>query len=287
MSRLSVLVLPLALAATGRAHADPAADRLQATIEVSAYREAVDNARHLKLWTGFDDPESACRAAVARGNAAGVPAGEKVDAGRTQFAWKDAPAVCAEYGRYHALDGAMTVARDALRTYFLESRPEPNGARTAGSADEAAACVARLDAAIAAGAPKDAELDLGYRGEALVRGTIVQARALCAEYEAWSKQTSVELANAAAAAAKALRDRYAQHGIGGDRLAYLIANGHRPIRGKRCTELDMGGLKSSPVFYELGQDDLAWIVYKTEFKKDKKVRESTRRYSKRGQWACK
>ena len=45
--------------------------------------------------------------------------------------------------------------------------------------------------------------------------------------------------------------------------------------------------KTSTVFYEVYSDDAAWIVYKTQFKKDKQVKTSNRRFRRDGGYSCK
>jgi hypothetical protein len=289
MSIPSSLLAILVIAMPALARADAAA---KATVENMA--SDATSAETEGMVTAVSGDPSECSQAVRAG--AGIaPTDTFVGLGGATMSWRRAPEVCARYAKLHALGKVVAqlapslqaiAAFDGLRKADGSPDPSVRGDAYRVSVEAAKQCVKVIDEATGRGVIGDvAFAPNGIATEP--KYTLVAARKRCGNWVAYGSGAAIADDKRVAAELAALKAKYGKLGITGDRLDYLVKNGHRTQWGVGCVELAGKTLKSSPVFYELGQDDLAWIVYKTEFSGDKQIRYTSRRYRKDGNWACK
>ena len=223
-----------------------------------------------------------CFEAVDKLAAAGTSPTEVLH-GRTEFLFKRAKDRCEEYRRWRALvDGAVVLA-GAAQQFWIASQMEPGtvsdqfiGARVA----EGKACAAGVERVVAAGAPLDVAVKVQTQaGEAEL--TLSEGRdRWCEGLLAWGKDYKHKNDQARAAAAKAVRDKYARAGIGGDRLRLFVEYDDVYWRGKGCEVVDdLGRLKQATVlFHWLQNGDGTHTIRRYQFKKDKLVKTSSRTF---------
>jgi hypothetical protein len=298
--RWLLFALPLlAVAVPGGAHADDDADEKAryAKSDINAFASANASATKAGFFGNnyfFRDP-SECTKAIESGTAAGLKATDTyTDGDGNTVLWKRASAVCDEYARLHPLRKVIDELAPQLQTIRAFRDLNPSGApdkSVRGDAfratvKDAQACIAAADKAMKAGVPSDVAFAPNDNSNEPTL-TLAQARAECADYVTWGGEAAVADDKRAAEEIAALKAKYGKLGITGDRLDYLVKYGHRPVLGKGCGELAGKALKTAPAFFDLGQDDLAWIVYKTEFKKDKRVKYTSKRFRKDGDYRCK
>ncbi len=241
----------------------------------------------------FFEPPAACTTAIADGKTAGLTATDTfVDGEGKTVLWKRAPEVCGAYEKLHALRQVITAIQPQLQAIAAftgaDGKPDPSATGDAFrfNVEKARQCVKTIDEALTKSVPSDVKFAPNDNGSE-ARFTLAEARTRCNNWIELGGNAAKADDDRVAAEIAALKAKYAKFGITGDRLTYLVKNGHHPIMGKGCVELAGKTFKSSPVFYELGQDDLAWIVYKTAFNGDKQVSYTSRRYRKDGNWGCK
>ncbi len=241
----------------------------------------------------FYNEPAACAAAVASGTAAGLgPTDPFLDGAGATVLWKRAPQICADYARLFGLGKTVEAIRPMFETIRAfsgpDGKPDPSVTGDAYRATVARVtpCLAIIDKAIDASAPADVPYaPFGNQGDTLI--TLTDARKVCSDYLSFGAGAAKADDAKAAGEVSALKTKYGKLGIAGDRLEYLVKWGHKPVLGKGCVELTGKALKTSAAFFDLGQDDLAWIVYKTQFKGDKQVKYTQKRFRKDGDYSCK
>lgn len=285
-------VLAAVIAALAISHAAPARADDPASIR-QANRDVVVGfaARLREVGTGqfvyvTDDP-ALCRAAIKDGTAAGLKPTDTFDGAAGPVLWKNAAGVCDEYARVFPLRAVIdAVGQQVALVNNLRTTSGFSGDGLRAQAGAMAACAATIDKALAAGAPADVKFSPQHNAND-ERVTLTEARARCAEFAKFGEGEAKNLDAAAAAELKVIHDKYAKLGITGDRLKYLTQYDDHIILGKNCKELSLKAKKTSAVFYEVSEDDAKWTVYKTQYKKDKQVKYSSRDYSKlTSQWKC-
>jgi hypothetical protein len=290
---LAILILPLA---TTSAHADKAEEaRTAAKIALWTYSNAAHEAKTTGMFNGFYDEPAKCTAAIEAGTAAGLQPTDTFDGGDgDKMMWKSAPKVCVEYARLRPLRTTIDAIQPAMQTITAFKQEKTSGGSShavtgdayRATVERVKGCLTIIDKAIKDGVPTDIKFAPNHnQGDTII--TLTEARGICAEYVAWGGKEATEDDQRVAKELAATTAKYTKVGISGDRLKYLVKWGHRPIWGKGCRELSVKQMKTAPAFYDLGQDDLAWIVYKTEFKKDKQVRYTSKRFRKDGDYSCK
>jgi hypothetical protein len=294
LARCSGFLLALCTAGS-LAHADGDADAAQgARSDIQQFAYSVwDATKHGMFGNNFYRPAAECTAAVERGNKAGLKATDTYEDGdNNAVLWKHAPEVCADYARFAALSTVIDAIHPQLETVEAfsgaDGKPDPSvtGDAFRETAKVAKTCVDTIDKAIKAGVVTDvAFAPNGNEHDTLI--TLTQARTLCSNFVDFSGKAAVADDKRQAEATAALREKWGKLGITGDRLKYLVENDTHTILGKGCVELDNKGKKSSSVFYEVYSDDSSWIVYKTQFKKDKQTKTSNRRFRRDGGYSCK
>jgi hypothetical protein len=243
----------------------------------------------------FNEP-AACEKVVKDGAAEGLKATDTfLDGEGNTVLWKRAPEICAQYAKLHGLAKVIEANHEAWQSIDAfssltrpDGSPDPSvrGDAYRASVEKAKKCVKLYDDAIAKGVPSDIKFaPVGNEREK--QYTLAEARKRCSDWVSWGTGAAKADDDRVAAEVAALKAKYGKLGITGDRLTYLVKYGHQPVFGRGCGELGGKALKSAGAFYQLGQDDLAWIVYKTEFKGDKQVSYTSKRYRKDGSWYCK
>lgn len=271
---------------------DDAAHGAKSDVQQFAYSNW-DATKHGMFGNNFSRPAAECTAAVKRGNDAGLKATDTYEDGdNNAVLWKHAPEVCADYARFAALAATIDTIRKQLETVEAfsgaDGKPDPSitGDAFRATAKVAQTCVDNIDKAIKAGVVTDVPFaPTGNEHDTLM--TLAQVRTQCSDFVSWSGKAAVADDTRQAAELAALREKWGKLGIKGDRLKYLVENDTHIILGKGCVELDAKGKKTSSVFYEVYSDDSSWIVYKTQFKKDKQVKASNRRFRRDGGYSCK
>jgi hypothetical protein len=292
---LAALALLVTLAPT-RAHADDAAERKAVAVRVLMQHVATLASAKKGFFAHFAADASACRKAIQDGTAAGMKpldTFDTLDAVMGELAWQNAGRICDEYARLLPMRSAVAaVAPLLIRVQTIYANGEGHrgmrGDVYRQYAEGARACVAAVDQAIKDGAPSD----VGFTpreniNEALL--TLVEARKQCSDFIAWGKDAGAAVDTEEKAAEAALREKYAKHGITGDRLKYLMESDNRYVRGKGCKVLDLAGKKKAAVFFEMSEGDTYWVVYKMTYKGDRLVKTTERRFSKltSNGWSCK
>jgi hypothetical protein len=277
------------------AHADDeeAARRAQLDMGIFANRVAEATTSGMFGNNNFAQPVSECTDAVKRGTDAGLEASDTFEdsAGKVTL-WKRAGEVCEQYARLQKLGATIDTISPQLSTIavYAESDGSPiksvTGDAYRDTVKTAQTCVDNIDKAIKAGVLTDvAFLPSANYGE--VKITLSEARTKCKTYIDWGTKAADADDKRQAEETAALRAKWSKLGASGDRLAYLIANGHHIILGKGCKELSDKQKTTSAVFYEVYSDDTSWIVYKTQWKKHKKTGSSDRRFRRDGGYSCK
>jgi hypothetical protein len=236
-----------------------------------------------------------CDAAVKRGNAAGIKPSEPFNTDDGQMLWKRAPEVCAQYAKIYALNKVIESLEESWKSIEAfssltrpDGSPDPSvrGDAYRASVEQAKKCVKIIDEAVGKGVISDQKYaPTGNDNEK--QYTLVETKKRCSDWVSWGSGAAKADDDRAAAEIAALKAKYGKFGITSDRLNYLVKYGHQPVYGAGCGELSGKGLKNAPAFYQLSQDDLAWIVYKTTFKGDKQTSYTSKRYRKDGNWYCK
>jgi len=258
------------------------------------YTRAIWDTKQHGDFKGMPGEPSECLAAVKRGNDAGLKPSDTIDTPDGTILWKKAPEVCAEYAKVFALSQVIDALRDPFSTVetFASLTPDGSGDKSVhgdvyrGTVEDAKKCVKIVDEAVAKGVASDMKFaPKGNHSE--TRYTLEEVKKRCNEWVTKGAANAKADDNRKAEETAALKAKYSKFGITGDRLTYLVKYGHQPVFGAKCAELSGKALKSAPAFYQLGQDDLAWIVYKTTFKGDKQTSYTSKRYRKDGNWYCK
>ncbi|HUQ02902.1 MAG TPA: hypothetical protein VM261_10425 [Kofleriaceae bacterium] len=289
-------VFLLLVAAVGVAHADAREEAMaQARIALGQYASSVHDATangELGNNRFFDEP-AVCTRAIEAGTKAGLgPTDTFLDGNDNTVLWKRAPGVCAEYARLRVLATAVTDVQpmlDIVRAY-TDADGKPHKSVTGDAYRETVAkvkpCLDIVDKAVKAGAPTDLTfLPSGNYGE--TRIDVAALRKRCSDYLGFGTDAAAADDAREATELAALREKYGKLGITGDRLAYLVKWGHRTILGKNCVELTGKALKTSTAFYDLGDDGIVWTVYKTQWKGDKQVKYTVKRFRRDGDYQCK
>jgi hypothetical protein len=287
---LALLVLSLPTLA----HADDedAARAAQLDMAIFAYRvwDATNNGM---FGNNFALPASDCTAAVKRGNDAGLKASDTIDDGMGHVTpWKKAADICATYAQYQTLNATIDLIHPQLQT--IEAYVEPDGTPIRSvTADayretvkDAKLCVENVDKAIKAGIAADVK----FAPNGNIHDTPIslnEVRTKCKNYIDFGNQAADADEKRQAEATAELKAKWSKLGASGDRLKYLIENGHHIILGKGCRELSDKAKVTSSVFYEVYSDDTSWTVYKTTWKKHKKGSSSDRRFRRDGGYSCK
>jgi len=292
MLRHLVLLLLLPVSA----YADEEGDRLNARTGMYSFAHFVHDATTAGDFNGIAGTDPAtCDETVKKGTAAGLKPTDTFDTDDSPMLWRKAPDVCAEYKKMHAL--AKVIEKlvkpwESITAFASLTRPDGSpdpsvrGDAYRASVEEAKKCVKIIDEAIQAGVKADVKYaPNGNSSETTF--TLTEARKKCSDWVSWGTGAAKADDDRAAAEVAALKAKYGKLGITGDRLTYLVKYGYQPVFGKGCGELSGKALKTAPAFYQLGQDDIAWIVYKTEFKGDKQISYTSKRYRKDGNWSCK
>jgi hypothetical protein len=229
---------------------------------------------------------------VARGYAAGLAAGDLVDGGAGKFLWKNAGAICAEYGQWKLMVEAAAAIKDVYQLKFVVQSIEPGsvtpawieGYRTYGST-----CIAKVDALIAAGAPADVAYPINGETQTLTAGKAAHCQVLIDWADGFAaasaKQEAAEEAARAARVAEATA-RWKKAGLSGERLAKFVEHDgdawYVPARG--CTEETRpAALKKARVLYRwLSSGDWSHTLVRYEWKGPKLARVSEHYFDTRG-----
>jgi len=229
-------------------------------------------------------PASACTAAIAAAQQAGVkpdatlelsyrakelfpdaPSGKL--SGSAVIRVSDAPKLCEAFARNleaAALKTKVQAGYD-MGQWLRLVKPEEVPTST-NTVDKPQRCLDAIDAAKAAGAPRDRKLQLN--GE---QPTLDDARAYCATVLARAKEFQEAVNTRVAAEAAARRAKYAKHGIKGDRLelfAHYDMEWYLP--GCRQSTGDPKKLKTAKVLFQwLTAGDGTITIRKFVFKGDK------------------
>jgi hypothetical protein len=295
-SRWVLALSPLVWAALAdRAHADDATDEAAraAVMEVQQFAFTVSDATTTGIFgNGFSRAPADCTAAVQAGTANGMKATDTFDgANGVKVLWKRASEICATYTKLHAVNATIEVIHpqlEMIRAYYQNGTADKSvrGDAYRDTVKAARTCVDNIDKAIKAGVATDvAFAPNGNQADKLV--TLAEVKTECASYIDWGTKAADADDKRQAAELAALREKWGKLGITGDRLTYLVNNDTHIILGKGCVELGNKGKKTSPVFYEAYSDDTSWIVYKTQFKKDKQIRTTSKRFRRDGGYTCK
>jgi hypothetical protein len=290
--RRSEWVAAVVLATSTVAHADAKLDLLAFSSSVTeATKDGKFGNNH------FFKPPGDCDKVVAAGNAEGLKATDTfTDGDGNTVLWKRAADVCKQYAKLHAVGKTWEAVESMVKvipTYKsmsgTDGKPDPSmrGDAFREQVKRARECVKTIDDSIGKGTATDVTIAYGDNVGTMHRETLVEIKQICVDYITWSGDAAVADDKRIATELAALKAKYTKLGITGDRLDYLVKWGHLTVFGKGCSELKGKALKSAPAFYSLGQDDLAWIVYKTGFKGDKQVSYTSARYRKDGSWRCK
>jgi hypothetical protein len=291
---IALWVSLVAVLGAGDARADEEAAR-QAKGDLEGFATSVWDATKNGMFgnNNFFRPPSECASAVQRGTDAGLqPTDTYRDGAGNSVLWKRATDVCTQYARLHPLRGVIDEIQPRLQTIAAYVGPDGKpitsvtGDAYRDTVKDAQACIASIDKAIKAGVPTDVAFAPNDNHND-TRITLAQAHTKCTDYVGFGGKAAAADDKRQADELAALRAKWSKLGVTGDRLKYLIENGHHIILGKGCVELSPKGLKTSPVFYEVYSDDASWIVYKTQFKKDKKTKSSSKRFRRDGGYSCK
>jgi hypothetical protein len=295
MQQLRPVILALSvLSSPTLAHADDEVAS-QARSDVQQFAYSVWDATRNGMFANnnFFRPASECTAAVKKGTDAGLTATDTFQDGEgNSVLWKRAADACAQYAKLQALATTIDTIQPQLQTIAAYAEPDGSPIKSVtgdayrDTVKTAQTCVDNIDKAIKAGVVADvAFAPNGNQSDKLL--TLNEAHAKCKTYIDWGTKAAVADDKRQAEATAALKAKWSKLGASGDRLAYLIANGHHIILGKGCKELSDKAKTTSSVFYEVYSDDSSWIVYKTQWKKHKKTGSSDRRFRRDGGYSCK
>lgn len=288
---IALAVIPLRLA-----HAEDSREekiRLAENV-LSAKAAAVSDAK-TKAYFGnnqFADDPAVCTQAIETATGLGVKPSDTYYDRTGEVLWKHAPKICAEYARLHPLRAAIDAIKDPLAAVRIytgpDGKPDPSIAASAFRqvVETAKACVATADKLIAAGVPSDVKFSPADSEGDPAAVTLTEARAACHQFIDWGGKAAVADDERVAAAYAAAVAKWKQLGFAGDRLEYVVGWGDHSIYGKGCGELSVKQLKTASAYFQISEDDTTWTVYKTSFKKNKKVGYVVRKYGKAGTYKC-
>ena len=229
-----------------------------------------------------------CAALVEQGVKAGIAPGDTLRGYPDPYPFKRAPElVCAEYTKWRLLAEAAALFKDAKNDHGIVRSMKPGevtGEWAMAYDAKGKACHATVEKLVTRGLVTDVPVPVW--GEV---STVATLRATyCQGLVDWAKQFAVATEAAREAEIAALRGKYATLGAKGDRLAYLMDADRRTLYGKGCGELELKGRVKAAVLYEVWEDDAKWTVWKTTFKKDKKVGSKSKNFSKHlvSDWRC-
>lgn len=285
------LALILATAAPARAELTGEAKDVEDALfellsDTNRYKDGADT--YNRLAGMLRRPAVDCAALVARGAKAGIAPGDALRGYPDPYLFKRAPElVCAEYSKWRLLAEASVLLYDAQSSHgtVMSMKPGEVTAEWAMAYDvKGKECHAGIEKLSARGMVTDVPVT--------VNGEVATVAALrktyCQGLIDWAAQFAVATAAVREAEIAALRGKWAKLGAKGDRLAYLMDADRRTVFGKGCAELSPKGRATSPVIYELWEDDAKWSVWKRTFKKDKLVRAASKDFSKLRSptWRC-
>ncbi len=190
-----------------------------------------------------------------------------------------APAAADDAARQQLLDKAGAALASGRQKLDIVNGFEPgkvgiewiNGAAEAGRS-----CGAAVDAALAGGVPADAKVKVVADEVTLADGK----QKYCDALIAWSKSYGERSKQAKAEGDAAVREKYAQHGVKGDRLRLFMEYDDVYWRGKGCEIVDDRAAlaKAAVLFHWLENSDGTHTIRRYQLKGPKLVKTTNKTY---------
>lgn len=279
--------LGLSALAQGPRPARAAPDRFELVMELNTYVLAVIYVRDdgESVRGRFRSSEADCLAVVDALKATGMPPGEQID-GRAPYYFRQAPALCHEYGTWKVLADATNAVQDVIDELAM-ARSMEIGVTSARSheiyAEQPSRCAAAIASAHAAGLTDATAL---HTEPPMTLGAV--ATNVCEPFVTWIREFGAANDKVWSDREQAARARYAPHGAAGKRLELLM---FRDPEGRGAEWLvpgcrwvsDPRRLAKAPVLsYLLGEYGGFTTIRRLQFKGNKLVSDTRKEYLTQG-----
>lgn len=224
-----------------------------------------------------------CTAAIERGKKLGLAPTQILSGNPDQYIFRRAAEKCDEYKNWQLLIQAAAALERGQSDQTVANALTPGEVTPEVAkywSDKGVKCGTDVDDAIKKGAPTTIAVKIVDNVMTIADGR----QKICKTLADWGASFSVKNQQAREAAAAALRDKYAKHGIKGGRLKVLMDNDSIYLYGAKCdhTIKDIAELKTARLLFRWTELNTGGFgVRRYELSADKLVKETYREFDRK------